>query len=215
MEIELVIWDCDGVLVDSEWLGAQAFMEIIGDHGGSVSVEYVYNSIKGGSIQKSLDFVAKHMLEIPSFDVEKVYRERTDELFETELKQIEGVDEVLQTLKTKKCVASNGPLNKIIRNLEITNLKKYFRDDALFSAHSDMIFKPEPDLFLRAAAVMGVNPKNCIVIEDSIHGAEAARRAGMKCYGYNAPNITPADFVSQQAISFHHMTELISHLSLF
>ncbi|MBK9736194.1 MAG: HAD-IA family hydrolase [Saprospiraceae bacterium] len=208
MEKALIIWDCDGVLVDSEWLGAKAFSEILHELGADLTIDYIYHSLKGGDIHRSLAFVHQHVQIPKGYDVEMVYRTRADELFDKELKQIEGSDEVLNHSKTKRCVASNGPKDKIIRNLHITDLKKYFDDAHIFSAHDINVFKPNPDLFLYAASVMGVKTESCIVIEDSVHGAEAAKRAGMTCYGYCA-STDRNDMMAQGAIPINHMNELL------
>ncbi len=208
MKTDLVIWDCDGVLVDSEWLGAKAFMEIINELGGNVSVEYVYNTLKGGSIHKSVSFVHEHV-DVPlEFDIEEIYRKRSDELFERELKAINGVDIILQKITGKRCIASNAPKVKIFKNLSITDLKQYFSDEDIFSAHDINAFKPMPDLFLYAAAMMGIAPEKCVVIEDSIHGAEAAKRAGMKCFGFTEAT-DPTEFLKQNAVPFDNMIDLL------
>ncbi len=208
MNAELIIWDCDGVLVDSEWLGAKAFVEIINGLGGNVSLEYVYHTLKGGSIHKSVSFVHEHVDVPPEFDVEKIYRSRSDELFEQELKAINGVEAILQKTAEKRCVASNGPKLKIFRNLILTDLKQYFPDEHIFSAHDINAFKPNPDLFLHAAATLGVSPDKCVVIEDSVHGAEAANRAGMKCFGFTEAT-DPADFRIHNAVPFDKMSDLL------
>ncbi|MBK9256038.1 MAG: HAD family hydrolase [Saprospiraceae bacterium] len=209
MNVELIIWDCDGVLVDSEWLGAKAFMEIINELGGNMTVEKVYNTLKGGSIHQSVTFVRDNVFVPDDFDVEKVYRKRSDEMFDRELKAINGVQEVLQQTTNKRCIASNGPKVKIFRNLIITDLKQYFADENIFSAHDINVFKPMPDLFLHAAQIMGVAPKNCLVIEDSGHGAEAAKRAGMKCFGYTEAT-DRQEFLQHNAIPFNHMSDLLN-----
>ena len=211
MNIELIIWDCDGVLVDSEWLGAQTFTEILNDFGANLETEYVYNNVKGGSMPKSLAFVRDHV-DIPShYNLERIYRQRSDELFDTDLKPIFGVEEVLKQLPYKICVASNGPKVKIIRYLGITQLKKYFSDEHIFSGHDINIFKPEPDLFLMAAENMGVHPINCVVIEDSIHGVQAASRAGMKCFAYcNEKEVLVME--ENGGIPFHKMVSLLDLL---
>ena len=211
METTLFIWDCDGVLVDSEWLGAKAFAEILLELGADLPLDYIYHSLKGGDIHRSLAFVAQHVNNPKGYDVEMMYRTRVDELFDKELKQIEGSDEVLNYIQTEQCVASNGPKDKIIRNLNITDLKKYFDDAHIFSAHDINVFKPQPDLFLHAALTMGIKPQNCIVIEDSVHGAEAAKRAGMTCYGYCA-STDRNDMIAQGAIPINHMKELLQLL---
>jgi HAD superfamily hydrolase (TIGR01509 family) len=212
MNQQLIIWDCDGVLVDSEWIGARAFTEIIQDLGGVLSVEEVYHALKGGSIYDSIRYVHQNVSVPEDADIEKMYRRRSAELFEKELKQVDGVESVLLQTGHYRCVASNGPRIKIFENLRITGLKSYFPDESIFSGHDIKKFKPEPDLFLLACHTMGATPDRCIVIEDSVHGAEAARAAGMKCYGYSAE--TPSElFTAKGATPFRKMQDLLQYLS--
>lgn len=208
MAEKLIIWDCDGVLVDSEWIGAKAFTEIINNLGGNLTVAEVYQELKGGDIYKSIEYVKKNA-DIPSdADIVSMYRKRSGELFEQELSQVEGVEEVLKTTSRYRCVASNGPRIKIFDNLRITGLMQYFDTHSIFSGHDLLKFKPDPGLFLMAAEKMGAHPQDCIVIEDSGHGAEAAQAAGMICYGFCAA--TPSEhFEAFGAIPFTEMKELL------
>lgn len=211
MDRPLIIWDCDGVLVDSEWIGARAFSEIIQELGGHCTTEEVYHALKGGSIFDSIKYVEQKTATSVDLDIEQLYRKRSHQLFQQELKQVDGVEEVLKSTSTYRCIASNGPKIKIFQNLHITRLKEYFDDHAIFSGHDIDRFKPLPDLFLLAAKKMGSHPNHCIVIEDSIFGAMAAQAAGMQCYGYCAET-DASDFIRYGAKPFNHMRELLEVL---
>jgi len=205
-----VIFDCDGVLVDSEHISSRVFAEIIEKHGVQVSPAEVFAKLRGGSMQEAVNFVVEKIGKQPDFDIEKVYRKRSFELYETEMEAIPGVEDVLKNLAYPICVGSNGPKNKIEFNLKVTGLDKYFSPERLFSAYDEGIrtWKPKPKLFLTAATKLGYEPKNCIVIEDSVHGAEAAQRAGMHCFGY-IRDTDPADFEKFGAVPFDDMSKLI------
>jgi phosphoglycolate phosphatase len=120
---------------------------------------------------------------------------------------VKGVTELLASLKLPKSIVSNGPTNKILLNLELTDLRRFFPQHLIFSGHEFKKFKPDPYLFIVAAEQMEVQPENCIVIEDSAHGAKAAQAAGMTCYGYTEMT-HPDVFIPYDAIPFSSMEEI-------
>lgn len=205
--IQLVIWDCDGVLVDSEHLATKAFHNIILELGGNNTYDEVYNSLKGGSIYKAIDYVKVQATVPENFSIEKEYRRRSFELFKNELKAVEGVETILKSLRLRQSVASNGPPIKIIHNLEVTGLLKHFAPQFIFSGHDIQKFKPDPDLFIHVATTLNYDPGQCLVIEDSEHGAHAAKLAGMQCFGYAAETDVES-FLKYDAIPFFKMSEL-------
>lgn len=210
-DIQLIIWDCDGVLVDSERLASRAFHDIITSLGGNLSEDYVYHSLKGGSIYKAVEFVHQHALVPDHMDVAATYRQLSFELFSRDLKPVSGVMRIVKSLIIRQCIASNGPLIKIHHNLKITGLDVHFPDPSIFSGHQIQKFKPDPELFLHAASSMSVHPDHCLVIEDSKQGAQAARSAEMLCLGY-AAETDPNDFIHHDAWPFHNMLELFELL---
>ena len=207
MKIELIIFDCDGVLVDSERISNGVVAELLTEEGLSMDGSDATRLFAGtnvGYIQKYFEEQTGNTLR-PDF--EQLYRERTFETFQESLEAVEGVEEVLQNLKDqKKCVASNGPKNKIRLNLKLTGLDKYFGEN-LFSAYDIQRWKPAPDLYLHAANKMGTPPLHCVVIEDSEAGVKAAKKAGMKVLGYCRE--TPKEKLSNAgAITFDSMNDL-------
>ncbi len=206
-QVELVLWDCDGVLVDSERLAAKAFYTIITDLGGTQTEDQVFNSLKGGSIYKAIDYVHSQITVPKNVDIEKAYRKLSFQLFTEHLQAVKGVEAVVSAIAVKQCVASNGPRIKIAHNLGVTGLMKYFREEHIFSGHDIQSFKPEPELFLHAAKNMGVDVNRCLVIEDSIHGVDAAIGAGMSCLAYVENNVV-LPFQEKGVSSFEHMSLL-------
>jgi HAD superfamily hydrolase (TIGR01509 family) len=118
---------------------------------------------------------------------EQSYRQRVAERFATDLKPMQGVPEMLDALQHPFCIASSGPPEKIAQALAATGLAPYF-GDRVFSAYVVGSWKPEPGLFLHAAAAMGFAPEHCVVVEDSPVGLEAAAAAGMRALHY-APHL--------------------------
>jgi len=180
---KLIIFDCDGVLVDSEPLSNRTIAEQMQDLGIPMTETEAIRLFAGGSLANVADYVKERIgKEIPE-DFEEVYRTRSYELFRKELQAVPGIKEILEDLPNARCVASNGPIPKMELNLGLTGLMHFF-DGNLFSAYEVGHWKPDPRLFLHAAQTMGFEAKNCIVIEDSDHGIHAAKAAGMQVFGY-------------------------------
>jgi len=205
--IDLVIFDCDGVLVDSEMISSRVLSEIFADIGLSLSAQDIYEKFRGGSMANTLQYVEDQLDGPIPIDLEGEYRKRSFIAYRDEMQAVDGIETVLQDLQVKKCVGSNGPQSKIKINLEVTGLIQYFNEDAIHSAYDINKWKPLPDLYLYAAKKHLVNPENCLVIEDSLHGAEAAQAAGMSCIGY-AADTAADDFKSLGAIPVNDMLEI-------
>ena len=184
MTYELVIFDCDGVLVDSESISCGAIAEIATELGFPMTTREAIDYFVGTSIEYAVDFLKDKIVKPMPPDLEGRYRKMCHERFETDLKPIPGIEKVLKKLHLPKCVGSNGPRHKIVSNLKITNLIHHFDEAHLFSAYDIKKWKPLPDLYLHAAKKMGADPARCVVVEDSVAGVSAARAAGMVVYGY-------------------------------
>lgn len=184
MSYELVIFDCDGVLVDSESISCGAIAEIATELGFPMTTREAISYFVGTSIEYAVDFLKDKITKPVTFDFESRYRTICHERFQTDLQPIPGIENLLNQLKLPKCVGSNGPRHKIISNLELTSLIHHFDPNFLFSAYDIQKWKPLPDLYLHAAKIMGANPAKCVVVEDSVAGVKAARAAGMSVYGY-------------------------------
>ncbi|MER9136679.1 HAD family hydrolase [Mesorhizobium sp. M0830] len=184
MTPELVIFDCDGVLVDSEALSVSALLGVIKLAGGNFSEDAAYEHFLGKSMKSvreilgrdfGLDITDSHLTEMR---VELMRR------FREELKPIAGVKEMLPRLGLPFCVASSGTLDRIRYALEVTGLLGLM-EPHLFSASMVAKGKPAPDLFLHAAASMRAQPRKCLVVEDSPAGITAARAAGMRVFAFS------------------------------
>lgn len=181
--IELVIFDCDGVLVDSEPIAATVSQSVLADFGWLLSIDEIVERFLGsaaGTFDRQLEEHLGRALE-PGWNQQ--YSSWYSDAFERELKPIAGIEPVLARLKLPFCVASNSSHERIRRMLEQVELFHYF-DGAAFSAEDVLHGKPAPDLFLHAAATLGVDPAHCLVVEDSRFGVAAARRAGMEVLAY-------------------------------
>jgi HAD superfamily hydrolase (TIGR01509 family) len=206
----LVIFDCDGVLVDTERIAIPIDVAVLTELGWSMTEEEVIERFLGRSsadVDREIEDRLGHPLppEV-SLDVDRRYREA----FERDLTAVDGVHLVLDALdraSVPNCVASSGTHEKMRFTLGLTGLLEYF-DGRIFSATEVARGKPAPDLFLHAAAVSGVEAERCAVIEDSPSGVEAALHAGMAAYAY-AGGLTPAPMLALPgAVVFDAMSEL-------
>ncbi len=187
---EAIIFDCDGVLVDSEVLSASAWVEILASHNVEVDLKTILHDFQGGNIHLSLEYITNLTGTIDKIGLEKLYRIKVRNLFQKSLKAIIGIHSFLEKSNLKRCIASNGPIAKIIENLEITNLTPFFENNLIFSGQELDMYKPAPDLFLYSASQMKMELRKCVVIEDSKNGVLAAQQAGIDVIYYNAHNTT-------------------------
>lgn len=174
----LVIFDCDGVLIDSETISARVLVELAAEAGIGFDAAYVREHFLGRSFPTVARTIREAFgLDLPT-DFEARYRARLLERFEAELRPTEGVVEMLERLAVRACVATSSSPPRAARSLAIAGLDRLLPD--VFTASLVPRGKPAPDLFLHAAQAMGVAPGDCLVIEDSCPGLIAARAAGME-----------------------------------
>jgi HAD superfamily hydrolase (TIGR01509 family) len=189
---DLVIFDCDGVLVDSERLSIRLDVEVLRDLGWPLTQQEIIDRWVGRTDAVMRAEIEAH-LGRDIGDEWTAFGERYIAAFAAELQPVPGVVEAVDRIQGSgyaTCVASSGDLAKIRRNLAIVGLLDRF-DDRLVSADDVVHGKPHPDLFLRAAEVSGVEPERAAVVEDSLAGVEAARAAGMRVFAYSG-SVTPA-----------------------
>ncbi|NNK83534.1 MAG: HAD family hydrolase [Flavobacteriaceae bacterium] len=204
-----VIFDCDGVLVDSETISNRILTEMANENGANIDLEYAMNNFKGNSFKGCLKLIENLISKPLPKTFEKAFRKRTFGAFKKDIKPIEGVKDVLENLDIPYCVASSGPEKKIKLNLEVTGLLGYFEDNHIFSCFSIKKWKPEPDIFLHAAKTMGFKPSECLVIEDSLLGVEAARRGGFDVFGFTAHDYKH-ELKNHATFTFKHMNQLLT-----
>ncbi len=182
MHFDLVIFDCDGVLIDSEPLAVRADLECLAECGIDVSAEEILDRYTGISMAAMLsDLETRYGRLLPGFAIR--HQERLRRLFEADLRAIPGVTAVLDSLACPTCVASSGTPERLRHALSLVGLYDRFHPN-IFSATHVARGKPAPDLFLHAADRMGVRPQRCVVIEDSLPGIAAAVAAGMTAIGF-------------------------------
>lgn len=183
LSYELVIFDCDGVLVDSEPVANRIFAEALAELGLVTSYEEVCEEFIGLTLTRCVEIVERRLgRAVPGDFVERLQR-RTFDAFRRELRAVRGVADALTRIEAPVCVASSGEHEKMRLTLGLTGLLPRF-DGRLFSASEVERGKPHPDLFLHVAERMGAAPDRCAVVEDSLPGVLAARAAGMRVYGY-------------------------------
>jgi HAD superfamily hydrolase (TIGR01509 family) len=180
---DLVIFDCDGVLVDSETIFAQVLGECLNEAAFPITVEEAL-LLGFGKNRDTLAAAVEGRFgrALPDGFFEAM-RARTARVLERELKPMPGVAELLAALPARRCVASNGHLPRVRQRLALTGLLRWF-DPHVYSATQVAAGKPAPDLFLLAADRLGAGPEACIVVEDSIVGVAAAVAAGMPVVGF-------------------------------
>lgn len=187
----LIIFDCDGVLVDSESLAAEVLRRALAEVGLQLPMRQVDQLFRGRRLSDCAQIIGQMLGHpVPDDFIEKLVQ-ATDEAFVGHLKAVEGVEQLLIELRNQRiacCVASSGTLAKVRRSLELTGLLQFFTEGELparlFSAEAVGRGKPAPDLFLHAAQIMGYAPSSCVVVEDSRAGVAAGVAAGMSVYGY-------------------------------
>ncbi|OUM43485.1 HAD family hydrolase [Arthrobacter sedimenti] len=203
----LVIFDCDGVLVDSERLAVKVDQRVLADLGWNLSIEEIAARFMGCSHDHFRAEIERHIGRSLAPDWSAEYQPWYEETFERELTAVPGVIEALNEITLPTCVASNSGHSKLAYTLGATGLLQRFTG-RIFSAEDVLTGKPAPDLFLHAALTLGFSPGECIVVEDSRFGVEAARAAGMTVLGY-AGGLTPHEWlVGPGTTVFHDMANL-------
>jgi len=205
---ELVIFDNDGVLVDSERLANRVLADLLTEYGWPRTVEQCHREFWGGTLARVRDAYARAMFrDLPeAFDA--AYQQRLLDGFRAGLDAVSGVRSALDRLEALGvafCVASGGTRDRILLALSATGLLTRF-SGRIFSAEDVPRGKPDPDLFLHAAASVGADPSLCAVVEDSSLGVEAAHAAGMTVFGY--AGMTPAERLAEADVVFTAMVDL-------
>jgi HAD superfamily hydrolase (TIGR01509 family) len=203
----LIIFDCDGVLVDSERLSIKIDVAVLAELGWVLTEAEAVERFVGLSMKQMRDRVESHLGRTLPEDWEEEFQHRLRETLASELRPVEGIVEALNAIHDTTCVASSGTQEKIRFSLGLTGLYERFAG-RIFSATEISRGKPAPDLFLHAAEQMGVEPSSCVVVEDSAPGVTAALAAGMRVLAY-AGGVTPAARLSLPgAVVFDDMRDL-------
>ncbi|MER6111806.1 HAD family hydrolase [Streptomyces hirsutus] len=209
MRYDLVIFDNDGVLVDSEPISNRLLAGYLTELGHPTSYEDSIRDYMGSAMHRVHDLVEERTGQRLPDDFDAVFHARVFAAFERELKPVAGAADVLEELAAEGvpyCVASSGSHERIRVGHRATGLDRWFDDERIFSSQDVGRGKPAPDLFLYAAERMGVAPARCVVVEDSPLGVQAAVAAGMDVYGF--ASMTPAEKLAGVTRLFADLREL-------
>lgn len=219
MPFDLIIWDCDGCLIDSEVLSCGSAAAVVTAAGYFITMNQFMTRYMGWNWRDIYDDLERETKS--SFREIMPYEtvvEARNVLFENELKPIAFIHETLELLSGASCIASGSEPERVDKTLKLTGLYDYFKG-RIFSASQVKKGKPAPDVFLFAAKQMGVKPENCLVIEDGIHGIVAAKAAGMTVFAFTGgshmyPELVEKVKALDPALIFNDMRqlpELVSH----
>jgi len=205
---DLVIFDCDGVLVDSEPISVRIDVEMLAELGLTATEEEVIERFVGRSARVIVESVEEELGHPPPDGWFEHGERRLRQAFVNELRPVPGVVEALKQITQPTCVASSSAPEQLRFKLKLTGLYDRFAG-RLFSGSEVENGKPAPDLFLYAAARMGTQPTACLVVEDSHHGVEAARAAGMDVLAYAGGGMIPRQALKgPRTVVFDDMREL-------
>jgi HAD superfamily hydrolase (TIGR01509 family) len=206
---ELAIFDCDGVLVDSEPLAHRVLIEALREFGLELELEQAIGLFMGNSSEQNVAVIERLLGRPPPENFFPEWRETLYARFRSEpVRAVEGIVEVLDALRIPVCVVSNGPLRKMQTTLGVTGLLARF-GGRLYSSESGLPGKPAPDLFLAAARDFGAAPARTFVVEDSPKGVTGAVAAGMRVFAYaGSPYVDPGELAEAGGRVFTAMSEL-------
>jgi len=199
-KFDAIIWDCDGVLIDSEVISCSVSVDFLKNYGIEIELSDYMDKFLGCRFKDTLRILeGKFGINLTKIvtqtDIDRRNQCKLD-LFETELKAIPNVDKVLEILEVPTAVASGSYSKRLQKSLTLTNLIQFFEDDKICSSDFVKHGKPAPDVFLYAAKKLGIKPERCLVIEDSHNGIIGAKKAGMTAFGF-----TGASHMTQKRIA--------------
>ncbi|MFI9115807.1 HAD family hydrolase [Streptomyces venezuelae] len=215
MRYDLVVFDNDGVLVDSEPISNTLLAGYLSELGHPTTYEESVRDFMGSAMHRIHELIEERSGQRLPVDFDETFHARVFAAFQAELEAVAGARDVLKRLAeagVPYCVASSGSHERIRVGHRRTGLDAWFPDEIVFSAEDVGRGKPAPDLFLHAAARMGVAPERCVVVEDSRLGVQAALAAGMDVYGFTA--MTPEAKLAGANGFFGAMEELPAILGL-
>lgn len=199
MNIQGIIFDCDGTLVDSEGLAAQLISLLLAEQGIEMTSIDVLQRFRGVQFQRFVDDLQRAHRGLSTETLATQFRARSLPLFREQLKPVAGALDFVEALRIPACVASNGPRSKIETCLKSVGLHDAFKD-AIISAYEVQAWKPDPNIMLHAAKALDLPAEQCLVVEDSLPGVEAGLSAGCHVAGFGE-----TDFSRYQGLArFHH-----------
>ena len=210
MRYNLVIFDCDGTLVDSEPVTMKLIAQMMLEMGVSKEPSELYDMFAGKNMSFITDFVESQIGLFDKISFEQDYRKRCVTMFEQELLPIPGVKNLVQSLQVPTCVASNGPHEKMDITLAVTGLDRSFTKDRIFSAYDIQKWKPDPALINYVLDKMNCRAQDAVLIEDTMSGIQAGLNANVDTLAYNPHQI---EEISQCGVmNFASMEDIKSYL---
>jgi HAD superfamily hydrolase (TIGR01509 family) len=212
-----ILWDCDGVLIDSEYIACGISAAFFTRHGYPITTEKFIERFMGkGRSQIFREIEEESGLVLSSDNNKGEARRQLWEAFKNELKGCEGIADVLRQIKLPMAVASGSDLERLTYSLGLTGLTDYFKGH-IYSSEQLAKGKPSPDIFLHAAEKLGVAPEDCLVVEDGIHGIHAAQAAGMDVLVYTGATHMSAELrekvLAQKPMGeLTHIAQLLDYL---
>ena len=204
--LDLVIFDCDGVLVDSEPISNRVLADLLTEIGLPTTLEQSLRLFLGKSWKDNFLIIQERLGRTPPQELYEIYTNRMYQAFEAELKPIPGIESALDQISLKTCVAASGPHMKIRKTLGVTGLLPRF-ENHIFSADDVENGKPAPDLFLYACEKMGSKSSSSVVVEDALPGVKSAVSAGMTVLAYT-PSGDVNDLKKHGVATFEDMLQL-------
>lgn len=215
----LIIFDCDGTIVDSEAIYSRALSKTLISIGHpEYTIEHCVDIFTGLSLPKMIEYLDANI--DTGFSAAEILRKLdivTAELDRIHLKPIDYAHELIKQIPLKMCVASNGERDRVLKALETTKLKQFFHHNKVFTYDQVLMPKPAPDLFLYAAKKMKSPPEKCLVIEDSVVGIKAAKAANMKVIAFtgathNNPHTLQHVHDAKPDHIVRHLSEVINYI---
>lgn len=210
MKYKCVIFDCDGVLVDSEATTISVIVKMANEVGYDMPFDLAMELMTGQSLDYCFNYINARADRLLPQNARQIFRQRTFDAYRKELLPVPGIHHVLENLNRPCCVASNGPSEKVILNLGLINALHFF-EGHVFSAYDINKWKPDPSLFLHAAKRMGFEPSECCVVEDSLSGVRAGINGGFDVFAYTTREQAPV-FEQLGAKVIHDMTSLLQFI---
>ena len=204
--VKCIIFDCDGILVDSETIANQVLLSMSAPFGLKMTMEEAVKNFNGRRLKNIFEQIEKLTNKKLPDSFETDFRKQTFEAFKTDLKAVKGVRRFIENLSVPYCVASSGPVEKITLNLTTTRLIQNF-ENRIFSSYEINSWKPDPDIFIHACNQMGFKKEECIVIEDSVAGVIAGVKGGFKVFALANEN-NAQDLLDEGATVFYNYEEL-------
>lgn len=204
--VKCIIFDCDGILVDSETIANQVLLSMSAPFGLKMTMEEAVKNFNGRRLKNIFEQIEKLTDKKLPDSFETDFRKQTFEAFKTDLKAVKGVRKFIENLSVPYCVASSGPVEKITFNLTTTELIQNF-ENRIFSSYEINSWKPDPEIFIHACNQMGFKKEECIVIEDSVAGVIAGVKGGFKVFALANEN-NAQDLRDEGATVFYNYEEL-------